>query len=110
MQLQKQIRVQDPIWHDVLQHVRYGNCHQHHIDTIQKLIITNRDCPPTNYDVSPWKDARLVTPQHAVRMQWNSAAIRKHCAEKHCRLYICPAKDSIEGRPVTNGEKIAIIT
>ena len=28
IQLKKQIQVQDPEWHDVLQHVRYRNCHQ----------------------------------------------------------------------------------
>ena len=110
VQLNKQIRVRDDVWHDVLQHVRYGNCHQQHINTIRKLIITNPNCPLTDYSVSPWKDARLVTPHHAVRMQWNSAAIRKHCADSHHRLYISPAEDMISGRPVTNGEKIAIMT
>ena len=53
---------------------------------------------------------RLVTPRHAVRTQWNSAAIRKHCAETGHNLYMSPAIDSIDGRPVTNSEKIAIIS
>ena len=110
VQLKEQIRVQDPTWLDVLQHVRYGNCRQHHIDIIKNLIITNPNCPHTNFDTSPWKDARLVTPRHSVRNQWNSAAIRKHCAESHHRLYICPAEDTIGERPVTNEERIAIMT
>ena len=110
VQLKEQIRVQDNEWHEVLQHVRYGNCRQDHIDTIKKLIITNEDCPPTDYSTSPWKEARLVTPRHAVRVQWNSAAIRKYCRENHRRLYICQAEDTIGGRSVTNEEKIAIMT
>jgi hypothetical protein len=110
VQLKQQIRVRDAVWHDVLQHVRYGNCQHQHIDEIRKLILTNRSCPPTNYDVFPWKNARLVTPRHSVRTLWNSAAVRKHCAEKRCRLYICPAEDTISGRPVTNKQKIAIMT
>jgi hypothetical protein len=110
VQLKAQIRVQDPVWHDILRHIRYGNCRQEHIDSIQKLIITNPDCPPTNFNSAPWKDAKLITPRHAVRTQWNSAAIKKHCAKTHHRLYISPAEDTIGGRPVTNDEKIAIMT
>jgi hypothetical protein len=110
VRLNKQVRVRDEIWHDVLQHVRYGNCQQHHIDIIKKLVITNPDCSPTDYNSFPWKDARLVTPRHAVRTQWNSAAIKKHCAQTRNRLYVCPAEDMINGRPVTNEEKIAIMT
>lgn len=51
-----------------------------------------------------------MTPRHAVRLQWNSAAIRKHCGKSRRRLYICPAQDMTDGRPVTNEEKIAILT
>ena len=110
VKLNKQIRVKDEIWHDVLQHIRYGNCRQEHINEIRKLIITNPDCPHTDFNTSPWKDAKLVTPRHAVRNQWNSAAIKKHCKETHRRLYICPAEDTIGGRPVSNDEKISIMT
>ena len=109
VQLKEQIRVKDDVWHDVLQHVRYGNCRQEHIDEIKKLIITNPDCPPTNFDVFPWKEARLVTPRHGVRTQWNSAAVRKHCSETRHRLYISPSEDTINGQPLTNSEKIAVM-
>jgi hypothetical protein len=109
VQLKKQIRVQDKVWHDVLQHVRYGNCRQEHIDIIKSLIITDRNCPPTDYNSFPWKNVRLVTPRHSVRMQWNSAAVRKHCSETHHRLFISPAEDTINGHPVSNEEKIAIL-
>ena len=110
VKLNKQIRVQDTIWQNVLQHIRYGNCRREHIETIRRLIITNPDCPHTDFNSSPWKDAKLVTPRHAVRNQWNSAAIKKHCKQTHRRLYICPAEDTIGGRIVTNEEKIAIMT
>ena len=110
VQLKEQIRVRDDVWHDVLQHVRYGNCRHEHIDIIKKLVIDNKECPSVDYEKSPWKDVRLITPRHAVRTQWNSAAIRKHCIETCRRLYVFPAEDSICGRPVTNEEKIAIMT
>ena len=68
VQLNQQIRIKDPEWHEVLQHVRYGNCQQQHINIIRKLVITDMECPPTNYADYPWKNARLVTPQHAVHL------------------------------------------
>ena len=110
VQLKEQIRVKDPVWHDVLQHIHYGNCRKEHIDIIKNLIITNPNCPPIDFNSSPWKDARLVTPRHSVRNQWNSATVRKHCAETNHRLYICPAEDTIGGCPVSNEEKIAILS
>ena len=83
VQLKKQMRVQDPEWHDLLQHVRYGNCLQSHIDELKKLIIKNPQCPETDYNTPPWNDARLVTPRHAVRSQWNSATIKKYCGKNN---------------------------
>lgn len=43
-------------------------------------------------------------------MLWNSAAIKKHCANRGHRLYVCPAEDTVGGRAATNEEKIAILT
>ena len=110
VQLKKQIRVVDDVWHDVLQHIQYGNCRQEHIEVIKKLIINHPDCPSTDFNASPWNDVILVTPRHSVRTQWNSAAIRKHCARTNRRLYVCSAEDTIAGNPVSNEEKIAIVT
>ena len=81
VQLKKQVRVQDDVWHDVLQHVRHGNCRQEQIDVIKRLVIDDPRCPPTDFSSLPWKNARLVMPRHAIRIQWNSAAIRKYCAQ-----------------------------
>lgn len=53
IQLKKQVRVQDTEWYDVLQHICYGNCRRHHIDIIKRLIITNPECPNTDYNISP---------------------------------------------------------
>jgi hypothetical protein len=110
IQLNKQNKVQDDIWQDILQHVHHGNCHAEHADIIRKLIITNPKCPHTNYDSAPWKDAKLVTPRHGICTLWNLAAVQKHCAENQQQLYVCPCEDSIDGQPASNAKKIAIIT
>lgn len=93
-----------------MQHVHHGNCYEEHIDIIKKLIVTNPNCPPTNYNSPPWKDTKLVTPCHGVQTLWNSAAVRKHCMKNRQRLYICHSKDLIDGCPVNNAEKIVIFT
>lgn len=46
---------------------------------LQKQIIRAPGCPETNFDTEPWNDESLVTPRHAVQMQWNDASVRKHC-------------------------------
>jgi hypothetical protein len=64
VQLRKQVRVEDAIWEDLLQHVRYGNCKKAHIDLLRSLIVTNPESPKTDYYTEPWKSAVLVTPRH----------------------------------------------
>lgn len=83
VRLQKQIRVEDPIWADLLQHVRYGNCKKHHLDLLRSPIITNPDCPQTNYDEDPWKTAVLITPRHAVRRLWQLRERHVSATEDH---------------------------
>ena len=53
-------------------------------------------------------DASLVTPRHAVRTQWNEAAICKHCRSTGGRLFVCPAEDRIQGRRLTLAERYGI--
>ncbi|OCH93887.1 hypothetical protein OBBRIDRAFT_711095, partial [Obba rivulosa] len=106
--LKDQVRVTDPVWRDFLQHLRYGNVKEHHVEMLRKLVITNPDCEPTDFSSPPWNDAALVTPRHAVRKQWNASAVRKHCRETGARLYICPAEDTIKGRPLTIQERYGV--
>lgn len=110
VRLKEQIRIRDPIWNDVLQHVRYGNCTQFHIDILRSLIITNPNCPETNYEEGPWKNATLITPRHAVRTQWNTAASINDCKKRGKTLFIAPACDTVQNRPVTIAERLAILT
>ena len=53
VRLRQQIRVVDPVWADLLQHVWYGNCKKNHLDLLRSLIITNDDCPKTDYNCDP---------------------------------------------------------
>ena len=50
-------------------------------------------------------DAALVTPRHAVRTQWNEAAVRKMCREKGRQIFKCIAHDTIKGRTIGMKER-----
>ena len=108
VRLKKQVRVQDVEWNDTLRHVRHGNCRENQIDLIRQLIITNPKCPTTDYSDERWKNAILVTPQHCVRTQWNTAALRKHCANSHHTLYISVASDTVKGEKASLAQQLAI--
>jgi hypothetical protein len=40
--LKQQIRVKDPVWHNVLQHIHYGNCHQEHITSGKRGLVLEK--------------------------------------------------------------------
>lgn len=75
VRLKEQVRVTDPVWNDLLQHVRFGSCKEHHLKLLRSLIISHPDCPPTDYTTKPWNDAILITPRHSVRNHWNTASV-----------------------------------
>ncbi|KAJ3559330.1 hypothetical protein NM688_g415 [Phlebia brevispora] len=106
--LHEQKRIRDPEWHELLTHLRIGRIQPRHIRMLRSLIITHPDCPPTDFSKSPWNQAKLVTPRHAVRVQWNEAAVAKHCAQTGVQQFISVAKDSINGRPLTNFERLLV--
>lgn len=106
--LEKQVRVTDTDWLDFLRHLRIGHVKDTHIPLIQRLSLTHPDCPPTDFSKPPWgTEAVLVTLRHSVRIRWNSEMMIRHCCDQEITLFICPAKDTINGRPLTVAEKKA---
>jgi hypothetical protein len=106
--LRDQLRITDDVWHDFLTHLRYGHVQERHLSMLRKQIVKNTACELTDFSSKPWNDAPLVTPRHAVRTQWNEAAIRKHCQETERRLFICPAEDRIKNRRLTLAERYGV--
>lgn len=106
--LREQVRVTDPEWRDFLRHLRDGCVQERDVHMLRQLLITNPQCLPTDFTQEPWNDQRLVTPRHAVRKEWNDAAVEKHCKETGQQLFICPAQDTIRGRPLSIVERYAV--
>lgn len=106
--LKDQVRVTDPVWLDFLRHLRNGRVQQRHITMLKKLTLTNPQVEMVDFSSPPWDDVCLVTPRHAVRVQWNDMAVRKHCEQSSVQLFRCRAQDSICGRPLTNAERVSV--
>lgn len=109
VQLSQQVRATDPVWQDFLRHLRYGEVQAHHIEMVEKLVLTHPDCPETNFRDKPWCTAVLVTPRHSVRVRWNEAALMKHCEDHGVQLFKGPAADTTHRRPLTNAEQMKVI-
>ncbi|KAI4527074.1 hypothetical protein K523DRAFT_216189, partial [Schizophyllum commune Tattone D] len=85
--LRQQMRVTDTVWHGFLQRLRYGQNTPDDRDMLD--------------DMTPY----LITPRHAVRRQWNEAALRQHCASKKERIFICMVEQTTGGRPLSLWER-----
>jgi hypothetical protein len=110
--LKEQMRVTDNVWHEFLQHLHHGQVKERHLKMLRKLVIGKLQEPQVDFSVDPWKSASLITPRHAVRKQWNEAAVRKLCWETGQQLFVCStlctAQDVIQGRPLTLSEKYCL--
>jgi hypothetical protein len=58
--------IEDKEWMDILQRSREGECTEHNIHKIWKLIITNPNCEVPNFASEPWNQATLITPRNCI--------------------------------------------
>jgi len=72
------------------------------------LVITDENCPPTDFQSAPWNTASLVTPQHAVRRLWNEEALHKFSSSGGKVIISCKAEDIIKGEQLTLREQYAL--
>ncbi len=108
--LKEQMRVSDPVWRDFLVHLRYGRVEKPHLAMLRTLLITNPDQLLANAAMAArWHETSLVTPRHAVRIEWNAAAVRKACQDRGERVYVVTAEDRIKGQPLTLRERHLVV-
>ena len=105
--LMEQMRVQDPVWLDFLQHLQFSHVQQRHIDMLRKLVLTNQKCVEANFSSPPWNDASLVTPRHGVRRCWNEAAMQQRATKTRHIVFTAEAQDTIKGQPLTLEQRYA---
>ncbi|GJF00157.1 ATP-dependent exoDNAse [Phanerochaete sordida] len=111
--LRKQRRVTDPVWRDLLVHLRAGKMKEEHVETLESLVLRPQQTDIDFEEDAAWSQASLVTPRHGVRKLWNDASVRKHCAKTGETLFICPAEDRVKergrrARPLTLVERYAV--
>jgi len=106
--LKEQMHVTDPVWRNFLKHLCYGQVQEFHIKMLRSLIITDKNCPPMDFQMEPWKSVALVTPRHAVRRLWNEEALHKYSHSTGNEIISCKAVDTIKGEPLTLREQYAL--
>jgi hypothetical protein len=77
--LEEQMRVQDPVWEQILHRVCSGDCTSEDIKGIHKLALTNPQCDLPDFTTSPWNEAMLVTSWNSIHLVWNSGVLKHHC-------------------------------
>ena len=92
--LDKQNRIKDPLWSEILGRARIGECSSTDLEEIEKLVLTNPKCEVPDFTKAPWDQAILVTPHHSVRNLWNEHAIAKHCAKTGNQRFKVSAEDT----------------
>ncbi|THG93982.1 hypothetical protein EW026_g7391 [Hermanssonia centrifuga] len=93
--LKEQMRVTDPVWRDVLVHLRRGEMEARHLEVLRSLVLTTSNTG-VNFANGPWTEASLVTPRHAVRQKWNQESARKFAADGQQVVFICSAEDTVK--------------
>jgi len=103
--LREQMHVTDQEWRDFLIRLRYGRVRRGDFVMLRSLLLYQS---LIDFSSSPWTDASLITPRHAVRTHWNHASLRKACSESAQRLLVCNAEDTIKNHPLSLQERYAL--
>jgi hypothetical protein len=106
--LKEQMCMQDPVWQDFLQHIRFRCVQEQHFTMLHTLIISEKECMPTDLANPPWNNVQLGTSWHAVQQLWNEAALCQTGVNgKYC-IFQCQAEDTIKGWPLTVSKQYAV--
>ncbi|KAF8592410.1 hypothetical protein K439DRAFT_1400224 [Ramaria rubella] len=87
--LDQQVQVTDSKWLAFLRHLRYGKVKEADMEMLKRLVLTSKDCPPTDFQNMAWKD---------------------HCKDTKQKLFICPAFDTINECRLSLAEHYAMVT
>ena len=95
--LDKQNRITDKTWMDIMRRARVGECNANDLHEIEKLVLSNPECEVPDFSKAPWDEAILITPRHSIRNLWNDHALAKHCMKTRSQCYVVPAEDTLRG-------------
>ncbi|PSS36832.1 hypothetical protein PHLCEN_2v1320 [Hermanssonia centrifuga] len=92
--LKEQMRVTDPVWRDMLVHLRRGKVWQRHLTMLRSLILGQGSrAAALDFHDGSWVHASLVTPRCAVRTLWNKNGTCKSCTKLGNQLFLYTAED-----------------
>jgi hypothetical protein len=80
--LNKQNRIKDVAWDNILRQLRVGECKADDLIEIEKLVLTNPLCVVPDFSKPPWDQAILITPRHLSERgrssKWNARRYPRH--------------------------------
>ena len=107
--LKEQKRVVDDDWLFFLRRLRLGKVEQDDLTMLRSLIINPTLAKDAiDFNIAPWNSALLITPRHALRQKWNDCALRKICKENMRSIFVCNARDTIDGKPLSLRQRYAL--
>ena len=108
IRLEKQMRIQDPVWEDILTRTRTGDCTAEDLAEIDRLVLENAECILPDFLSPPRNDFILVTLCNAMQMLWNELMLKTHCAHSSYTRYVIRATDSTRNHILTPADHLAI--
>jgi hypothetical protein len=106
--LHQQMRIVDPVWDQLLQRARVGECTSIDLDEIRHLLLSNDKYNRPDFSTPPWDDVILITPRNSVQSRWNIRAVIKHSISSSSMLYLCPAEDSAHGSLLSLSQRFSV--
>ena len=103
------MQIMDPLWDSILTHAHTGDCTANNLAKINKLILTNNNCPVPDFTVALWCECILVTPQNAIQMLWNEWMLNMHCSCTGQTHYTVNAIDKCQLCKLSILEHLAIV-
>ena len=102
VRLQRQVRVVDAVWENLLQNVQnMGAAKNDILNYFGGLLLP--------IQILRWS-ITMRNPRHGVRKLWNTAAAKKACVHDQKPLLISTANDVINGQPLYLAEIFAVLT
>ncbi|KAJ3573731.1 hypothetical protein NP233_g2235 [Leucocoprinus birnbaumii] len=106
--LREQMRVRDPEWLDMLQHLRRGACTARHLELIHSITLTKPQCQIPDFKTHPWDKVVLITSRCQVRDIWNIEALAQHCRTRGVRHFVASAEDTVGKKPPSIQDRVDI--
>lgn len=95
--LKEQKRVKDSDWLMFLRRIRNGAVISEDLEMLRSLILKEDSL---ELQAPEWRNAKLITPRHAVRVEWNKRSLKQHSDETGNQIFCWDYECTLKGKPL----------